>query len=268
MKSSLRVLGAGAGVALLLLYSFCTPHEQRQAVLMKVKSIRGSMESGEMILILQEEQGARILPLSVGGDQALAIHLGHQHVTTPRPMTHDLMANIFKSLAIRVERITITDLKEGTYFAEIVLQSGGKTHRIDARPSDAIALSLRVGAPVYAMADLLLDHQLEEEEEEDTGVAISHPAAEKWGLSVQELTPALADFFGEREGILIADVTAGSPAERGGLTAGDILRRIDQQPVRTVADFLTALARHETSQAPLPCEYWRDGRTHTTTLHP
>lgn len=268
MKPSFRVLCASAGVCLLVLFSFCSSRDQRQAVLMKVKSIRGSIESGEMILILQEERGVRILPLSVGGEQALAIHLGHQHVTTPRPMTHDLMANIFKSLEIRVERITITELKEGTYFAEIVLQNGGKTHRIDARPSDAIALSLRVGAPVYAMPELLLDQQLEEGEEEDAGVATTDPAAQEWGLSVQELTPALADFFGEREGILISDVVTGSPAERGGLKAGDIVMQIDRTPVRTVADFLAALARHETLQNPLQCEYWRDGRKHTTALQP
>ncbi len=267
MKPSFRVLCASAGVCLLVLFSFCSSRDQRQAVLMKVKSIRGSIESGEMILILQEERGVRILPLSVGGEQALAIHLGHQHVTTPRPMTHDLMANIFKSLEIRVERTTITALKEGTYFAEIVLHNGGKTHRIDARPSDAIALSLRVGAPVYAMPDLLLDQQLEESEEEES-VATTHPVAQEWGLSVQELTPALADFFGEHEGILISDVVTGSPAERGGLKAGDILKQIDQTPVRTVADFLSALARHETSQNPLRCEYWRDGRKHTTALQP
>ncbi len=248
--------------SLLVFFTFCSSRDENKAILMKVKSIRGSAETGEMILVLREDQGDRILPLSVGGEQALAIHLGQQHVTTPRPMTHDLIVNIFKSLTIEVERITITELKGGTYYAEIVLQNGSKTYRIDARPSDAIALSLRVDAPIYAMPNLLMEFS---EEPEASTAFSSQTEAASWGMTVQAITPALAEFFGEKEGVLISSVWEESPAEKGGLQAGDILLQVEQSRIHNVTDFLAAIVLLDTSNS-MRLEYWRDGQKATVML--
>jgi hypothetical protein len=263
MKRHFKPAAAFVLMSLLVFFSFCSPRDDHKSILMKVKSIRGSAESGEMVLILQEEKGDRILPLSVGGDQALAIHLGQQHVTTPRPMTHDLIANIFKSFAIQVERITITELKDGTYYAEILLQNGAKTHRIDARPSDAIALSLRVGAPIYAMPNLLMKYS---EAPETSGAIASQIEAGNWGLTVQTLTPALAEFFGEKEGVLISTVWEKGPAAKSGLQAGDIVLQIGRSRILGVSDFLSALAAQDSSRS-LQLDYWRDGQKRSATMH-
>lgn len=238
-------------LAAVLLYS--TTQEKETAVLMKIATIKGNHETSEMVVILQETEGRRILPISIGHDQALAIHLGHQKIPAPRPLTHDLMAEILKAANLKVERVVITALQEGTYHSEVRLQDGGKIHPLDARPSDAIALSLRVNAPIYAMPELLHDVP---------GLTLFDDASPNteitaWGFAVQTLTPELAKYFGSTEGILIADVSAGGPGERGGLLVGDLLIRVEELAVKNVQNFVDHIAAHDSSQS-LNLEIARD----------
>jgi len=216
----------------------CSLAKDSSAVRMKIHSLQASMGSAEIAVLLTDEGGKRFLPIAVGGDQALSIQLGRDGRAIKRPLTHDLMANIFKSLKVQVERITITDLREGVYYADVELRQNGRTHRIDSRPSDAIALSLRVNAPIYAMPHLLKPiADLPEEEREETAAPT---AVTKWGMNVQPLTQALADFFGRREGVLVADVIENSPASQSGLRAGDIVLRISKEEIRNLETFLEA----------------------------
>ena len=101
------------------------------------------------IIILRDGEGGRILPIWVGVFEANAIALQMESVHTPRPMTHDLLKNIIDDLSAHVERIVVTDLKENTFYAVIHLRTDGRGVVVDARPSDAIALALRAGAPIY-----------------------------------------------------------------------------------------------------------------------
>jgi bifunctional DNase/RNase len=107
-------------------------------------------------LVLREAAGAgRVLPIFIGGPEATAIAFALEEVETPRPMTHDLMKDLLDEVGVRLERVTVTELREATFYAEIVLSSAGTVHSVSARPSDAVALAVRYGAPVFAEEGVL-----------------------------------------------------------------------------------------------------------------
>jgi bifunctional DNase/RNase len=208
----------------------------------------------QVLLLLADDAEERAVPISVGRDQGIAIYLGRVKADTPRPMTHDLMANIVSALGAVVQRITVTDLKDDVYFAEIRLKSGGRTLAIDARPSDAIALAVRTGAPMFASPGLLK--------------SLAEPGApggdlhadRRLGLTVQELDPALAESIGARgvTGVLVASVARGGPAEQAGVRRGDVLLALDGHAVATLAAYRAAAA-----DAVSAVTVWRDGREST-----
>lgn len=101
------------------------------------------------IVILRDRDGQRVLPIWVGVAEANAIALQIENVTTPRPMTHDLLRNVITDLNARIQKIVVSDLKENTFYALIYLLAGEDQVAIDARPSDAIALALRAKAPIF-----------------------------------------------------------------------------------------------------------------------
>ena len=107
-------------------------------------------------LLLRETEGdGRVLPIFIGGPEATAIAFALENVETPRPMTHDLMKDLLEELGARVERVVVTELRDATFFAEIVLSLAGAVHSVSARPSDAVALAVRFGAPVFAEEGVL-----------------------------------------------------------------------------------------------------------------
>ena len=107
-------------------------------------------------LVLREAEGAgRVLPIFIGGPEATAIAFALEEVETPRPMTHDLMKDLLDEVGATIERIVVTELREATFYAEIVLTIGGQVHSVSARPSDAVALAVRYGAPVFAEEGVL-----------------------------------------------------------------------------------------------------------------
>jgi uncharacterized protein len=108
------------------------------------------------VVILRESTGQRrLLPIFIGAAEAQAINLSLKNIETPRPMTHDLMKNLLDEVGARVERITVTALRDGTFYAEIVLNAQGEVRTVSSRPSDAIALAVRIGSPIYAEEDVL-----------------------------------------------------------------------------------------------------------------
>ena len=109
------------------------------------------------IVILHDDAGERILPISVGIFEANAIALQIENIPTPRPMTHDLLRNVIKDLKAAVEKIVVSDLKDKTFYALIYLRIGGELVAVDSRPSDALALALRVRAPIY-VEDSVIDN--------------------------------------------------------------------------------------------------------------
>jgi bifunctional DNase/RNase len=123
---------------------------------MQLHAVRVELPTNNPVVLLQEVGGARrTLPIFIGPPEATAIAFALQGVTTQRPMTHDLLRDILVALGVTVERVVITELRDGTFYAELHLRNGGRTEVISSRPSDAIALAARMGSPIFCDDDLL-----------------------------------------------------------------------------------------------------------------
>lgn len=107
------------------------------------------------VVVLKDESGQIVLPIWIGIAEATSIASAIKQVTMARPLTHDLMHDIFQEVGVRVQRVVITELKDSTYFAELVLSLGDKALIIDSRPSDAIGIALRESAPIYVTQSVL-----------------------------------------------------------------------------------------------------------------
>ena len=126
-----------------------------QLVPMSIKGLMLDPVSNSPIVVLKDEDEKFFLPIWVGIFEANAIALQLENVTTPRPMTHDLLRNLISELDARVTRVVINDLRDSTFFAQIRVIAGQRTMEIDARPSDAIALALRTEAPIFVAQSVL-----------------------------------------------------------------------------------------------------------------
>lgn len=143
---------------------------------MKVRGLMFDPYNNTFIVILRDEENNEMLPIWVGKPEASSISFALEDVTTPRPMTHDLMKAILDVVDAKVISVVISDLKENTYFAKVHLTYEDSEYSIDARPSDAIALALRTKAPIFANEEVLrkqasdeLDQWLENLKPEDFG---------------------------------------------------------------------------------------------------
>lgn len=128
-------------------------------------------------LILKEVGGDRRLPIIIGSFEAQAIALEMEGIKPPRPLTHDLIKNILDGLGVNILEVVVTDLRDGTFYAKIYLELNGITYEIDSRPSDAIAVALRCGVPIYVNDEVMeeasfapeeasqIEEEIEEEEE-------------------------------------------------------------------------------------------------------
>ncbi len=134
------------------------------------------------IIILKDVDERKALPIWVGIFEANAIALELEKVTTPRPMTHDLLKSVLDGLGVTVRQVIVNDLKDNTFFAVIELNSNGAVINIDARPSDAIALALRVNAPIFVAENVVAQAKSVEisEEKEET---------DKWKEWLENLKP-------------------------------------------------------------------------------
>ncbi len=124
---------------------------------MTIKGLMVDPITNTPIVVLRDKDGQRLLPIWVGIFEANAIALQIENVSTPRPMTHDLLRNVIQDLNASVEKIVVCDLHESTFFALIYVTINGETRAIDARPSDAIALALRTRAPIF-VEDTVIDN--------------------------------------------------------------------------------------------------------------
>lgn len=114
-----------------------------------IDSIRVSLMSQLRVVILKDPDSGRYLPIFIGPCEAEAIAMKLQNVNMERPMTHDLLKSVITELGGEVQRIVVNDLRNDTFFAQIVIEQDGETREIDSRPSDAIALSVRLDVPIY-----------------------------------------------------------------------------------------------------------------------
>ncbi len=142
-------------------------------VAVRVDRVTLDTSTNRFVVILRDDIHGRWLPIVVGSTEAQAIALQLEKISPPRPLTHDLIKNLLDSIKAFVTRIVVSDLRENTYFAAISLKTNGTIREVDARPSDAIALALRVEDPIFvednvmkraAVIEQLPDHQFEDED--------------------------------------------------------------------------------------------------------
>lgn len=173
-----------------------------------VDSIRVSLHNYQRVVVLKEKDSDRVLPIWIGPQEAeaLAIHL--QQVTTPRPLTHDLLRSVIQSLGAEIKAVVVNDLANDTFYARIILDVSGRHVEVDSRPSDAINLAVRAQVPIYVedevldKAGIVLDRE--------TGKVVE-PAEQGPGLSKEEME-RLRPFREFIESLNLEDLGGGNPA--------------------------------------------------------
>jgi uncharacterized protein len=128
---------------------------------------------GAYALVLGEVDGNRRLPIIIGAFEAQAIALELEKIQPPRPMTHDLIRDLFNATGSEVTDVIIDELKEGTFFAKVRYTFNGSENRLDARPSDAVALAVRTGSPVFVSASVLDEAGIPTDEEADLSEVVA-----------------------------------------------------------------------------------------------
>jgi bifunctional DNase/RNase len=134
---------------------------------MKVKGLMIDPVSQMPIIVLKKSDDETVLPIWVGLFEANAIAMQLENIVSPRPMTHDLICSVIDALRATVDRVEITDLRDNTFFALIHLDRAGEKLAIDARPSDAMALALRVRVPIFVAESVLVKSTQGDEEKGD-----------------------------------------------------------------------------------------------------
>jgi uncharacterized protein len=147
---------------------------------LELLGVRLEQPANSPVLLLREREGQRrVLPIYIGGPEAAAIAYALEGATPPRPLTHDLLCNVLQELGATLSRVLVTEYREHTYYAELHLDRGGQELVISSRPSDAVALAVRTGAPLFA-TETLLDAagQLVDENDDTDGDAENAPPEE------------------------------------------------------------------------------------------
>jgi len=121
----------------------------------KIDSIRVSLMTQHRVVVLKETDTDRYLPIWIGPFEADAITIQLQGVQVPRPLTHDLLKSFIRELGVKVSHVLVSELRNDTFFARIVVDVNGNSMEIDSRPSDAIALAVRVGAPIFVSEQVM-----------------------------------------------------------------------------------------------------------------
>ena len=158
---------------------------------MVIYGVSFDMVGKQPIVLLKAVDTNKFLPIWIGHPEAAAILMKLQGANTPRPMTHDLMNEMLSELEVSCSRVSVTELRENTFYASITLSISGREVEIDSRPSDALALAVRSGAPIFAADEVITESAIEfEHEVEDTEEVV-----EKFKDFLDHVTPE--DFAGE-----------------------------------------------------------------------
>lgn len=198
---------------------------------MEVKGIRVDAIGQNPVVILADKEGKKALPIWIGLPEASAIERELNQISTPRPMTHDLLYSILRQAQIKIKEVKIVQLKNHTYYATLSLISNKDQLDVDARPSDAIILALKAKVPILISTKIL----------EEQGISLEKRGGfvERYGIRIQELTPDLASHFnfkGEK-GVLVSEVLPGSPSETSGVRAGDIIVKVNLKEIASIQEF-------------------------------
>jgi bifunctional DNase/RNase len=207
--------------------------EEGGSVETKIKTLMLDPNSQSPIVVLETITDKKLLPIWIAAPEARAIALELEHVTMPRPLTHDLVRSIIQGLGATLQRVTITDLRNNTYFAVLLLRLKSQDLQIDARPSDAIAVALRMKAPIYVSTHVLAKSK--------SLPALGGPTKEsrrKLGIQTQDLTEEIAALLDVslKKGVLVVDVAQGSTAMLAGIQRGDLITKVNDQAIHSVQE--------------------------------
>ncbi|MEA1903196.1 MAG: bifunctional nuclease family protein [Actinomycetota bacterium] len=136
-------------------------------IALEVVGVRVELPSNQPIVLLKEQDGSRYLPIWIGANEATAIATALEGVVPQRPLTHDLMRSVIDALGALATRVVITEMRDSIFYADLALDVSGKEVEVTSRPSDAIALAVRTGTPVFALPGVLDDAGVHFEEEDD-----------------------------------------------------------------------------------------------------
>lgn len=233
--------------------------EQNELIQVKVHLLSVDPISKQPMVFLADSLEERALPIQIGLFEANAIYLEIQGIKHRRPLTHDLLERIIQKANGKIHRIIITHLKEGIYYATIVMERGSSLVEIDARPSDSIVMALKFRAPIFVSKTLFKDMAIPLGEQKEI--------EEQYGLTLQDLTPSLAQSFSfsSTHGALVSDVRKGSSAEKDGIKRGDIFVEVGGQTVEDLMFMKDALARSKTA---VQARIFRKAHFLSITLHP
>jgi len=160
---------------------------------MQIYGVSFDMVGKQPIVLLKTAEGNKFLPIWIGHPEAAAILMKLQGASTPRPMTHDLLAELLEHLDAKCERVSVTELRDNTFYASITLSVNGTEIEIDSRPSDALALAVRTEAPIFAAEEVIEESSIEFEHE----VENEEEVVEKFKDFLESVTPE--DFIEEDE---------------------------------------------------------------------
>jgi bifunctional DNase/RNase len=156
---------------------------------MELLGVKLELPSNTPVVMLREVEGRRrVLPIFIGLPEANAIAFALDGVVPPRPLTHDLLCNVLEETGWRLERVVVTELNEGTFYAELHLQGPAGAQVVSSRPSDAIALAVRVGAPMFA-DEAVVDEAAAEVDEPEEGDTDSEAVVEEFRSFIENVNP-------------------------------------------------------------------------------
>ena len=250
-----------------LLLGISTVHAQSgvntDTVPVELSTIGLDGRSGSPIVVLRDPESGSVVPIWIGPSEAQAIALSLHGVVPPRPMTHDLMASLIAELRAEVEEVVVTDLRNNTYFGVVRLRVAGekKTRDVDSRPSDALALALRTGAPIRVARKILANVP------EFDFIAPEGPnqVVQALGMTVVVATPSLRKEFrlADQRGVVVT--SAFGPARDKGMRRGDLITEVNGKAIDEPAAFFAAVrATPKKGQVRITC--WRDGKSRVVEL--
>lgn len=219
--------------------------------------------SGAPVVLVRELESGKVVPIWVGLAEARAIATALHGIELPRPMTHDLTADLLAALDAELVEVWVHSLVGGTYLGALQLQVAGRDEPlfVDCRPSDGLALALRTGATILLARELVA----EAPEVDFLAPEANEQVVRGLGLTVVAPTPALRQELGlpDRPGLVVT--SAVDPAASAGLARGDLIVEIEGKVPAEPLDFLEALTTVAPGQ-PLELVYWRDGEEHRVQL--
>jgi hypothetical protein len=235
-------LAAAALAVALALCTGCERHGVNEGpspdqVRVEVANVGLDNDSGAHYVLLEDSARTRALQILIGDEEARTIMLEMHGIKPDRPLTQDLLRDLIEQTGNHVDRVVITSVHNQIYYADIYLDRAGL--RLDSRPSDAIALAMGMGAPIFVANGLFQSATAFQREAPATRSLPATVTAQD--IVVQDLSPSVATHFAvaPHSGVLVADVSG--LAARAGLMCGDIVTAVDKHPVHSASEFVMAL---------------------------